>query len=346
MLFRSGPCGTADAGCVSALDAAVAALPEQVQQQRPLIARYLALLRYRQWQEIANTDGSEPPPPYLEVRYARQLFLFDTWLLAAAGDAGEVRARLEADLGFWRRVLVDTDSLLGKAVAAGFSGAQFEWGNLLLRRLPPERRADGVPDGWRKAQTAAERSMRRALTHEWRLLTASLEQFKAKGSSGTAPVTRSRPWTERFNNALSLPLLQPQASANRYAAVFLKLDALFSVPYAELPAALARAPETDTADSGIVARTYNFIGDAIAEPDPAALADYGARVADLEGARRAALVTADLRALTIPAELAGAMVPLAAVRDPYTGGPFGWTPQPAAVTFTGLTRGRTYTFLY
>ena len=71
-------------------------------------------------------------------------------------------------------------------------------------------------------------------------------------------------------------------------------------------------------------------------------------MANLEGTRRAALLTVDLRNLAIPAELAGAMIPLAAVRDPYTGGPFVWTSEPPAVTFTGLEQRRTrrHLFLY
>jgi len=56
---------------------------------------------------------------------------------------------------------------------------------------------------------------------------------------------------------------------------------------------------------------------------------------------------ADLRGLGIPAQLAGPMVPLAAVRNPYTGGPFDWNAGSATVTFTGLEQGNaTYTFPY
>ena len=78
------------------------------------------------------------------------------------------------------------------------------------------------------------------------------------------------------------------------------------------------------------------------------MANNAARVADLEGGRRAALMAADLRVLKIPAELAGAMIPLAASRDPYTGGPFVWTADPPTVSFTGLERTSStrHRFLY
>jgi hypothetical protein len=91
-----------------------------------------------------------------------------------------------------------------------------------------------------------------------------------------------------------------------------------------------------------------LLGTALGTPQPELAANYALRVADLEGARRAAVLTVDLRLLKIPPELAGAMVALAASRDPYTGGPFAWTPEPAMVSFTGLerTNGTRHIFLY
>ena len=344
------PCSTPDASCVAAFDAAATTLREQLDQQRPLIERYRTLLGYRGWQDVTTGDVRGPLAPYSEVSYARRLFLLDTWLLAAAGDANEVRARLEADLAFWRLPLAESESLLGKSIAASFVGEHFTWGNLILRRLPPERRADGVPEAWRKPLTDAERSMRHMLASEWRFANRTLRFLKENGLTMPPPagINDPRSTLDRVTTRLELALLQPQATANRYASAFVKLETLLRVPYAELAAALARAPEVDEPPSGIFAVTYNLFGNALARPEPALYANSGARVADLEGVRRAAVLTVDLRALKIPAELAGAMVPLAAVRDPYTGGPFAWTAEPATISFTGLERtlGTRHSFLY
>jgi hypothetical protein len=296
-------------------------------------------------------DLRGPLASYPEPRYAQRLFLLDTWLLAAGGDAEQVRARLEADLVFWRMALAESDSLLGKVIAARFVSIHFEWGNLILRTLPRERRADGVPAAWRKPLADNERSMRRAFTYEWRFSRAALHSMKAYGTAFPPPGTRdSRSTLERIEARLSQPFLQVQDTLNRDAAELLKLEALLKAPYAELETALARVPEIQRHDTGVTETTYNFLGDALyATPDRAAsFADYGARAADLEGVRRAALLTVDLRNLAIPVEIAGAMIPLAAVRDPYTGGPFVWTTEPPAVTFTGLERRATvrHSFLY
>ncbi len=344
------PCSTPDAGCVAAFEAAAGNLREQLDAQRPLIDRYRTFLGYRAWRDITTGDVRGPLASYAEVGYARRLFLLDTWLRAATGDADEVRVRLGADLALWRLVLAESDSLYSKIIAAAYVRQHFAWGNLVLRRLPEERRADGVPEAWRKTLTTAERSMRRTLANEWRVVNSSIQSMKAYGLAIPLPAKAADPRSafERAAARLELALLQPQATANRYAAVFAKLESVANVPYAELGAALAHAPDLDEPPTGVFAVTYNLLGNALATPETEVLADYGARIADLEGARRAAVLTVDLRILKIPAALAGAMIPLAAVRDPYTGGPFGWTPEPAMVSFTGLERGpgALHTFLY
>ncbi len=342
-------CETAGADCIAALDGA-ADLATALADVRWRIARYQALLAHRAWREVTTNDVRGPLGPYALLRDPRRLYWLDTWLLASAGDAAQVNARLEADLAFWRMALAEADSLFGKAVAARYVSDHFAWGNAILRRLPPERRADGVPAAWRRALTDAERSMRRPFIGEWRYRDGSLRSIKATGLLFPLPkgTPDSRSALDRLEIRLTQPLLQVQDLANRDAAALLKLDALLRAPYTELEAALARAPEVDAWDSGVLAVTYNVAGRVLVGAGRGQiLANAGAGVADLEGVRRAALMIADLRGLGIPPQLAGSMVPLAAVRNPYTGGPFDWNAASATVTFTGLEQGNaTYTFPY
>ncbi|MEO8464739.1 MAG: hypothetical protein ABI640_05310 [Gammaproteobacteria bacterium] len=342
-------CGAPDAGCVAALEAA-GDLRAQLEEQRPLIERYRTLLGYRAWRDITTGDLRGPLMSYLEPHYAHRLFLLDTWLLAATGDAKQVESRLEADVAFWRMALVESDSLWSKVIAAGSVSSHFDWGNLILRHLPPERRADGVPATWRKTISGTERSMRRAFAYEWRFSRSALLSTKAYGTGlPLRPGAQdSRSWGERIETSLAWPFLKVQDTVNRDAAALSKLDTLLALPYTDFATAFAKVPEIGQRETGIVAVTYNFFGTSLflIPERTTAFADYGARVADLEGVRRAALMTVDLRNLAVPATLAGAMIPLAAVRDPYTGGPFGWTAEPPAVTFTGLEHRPAHSFLY
>ena len=344
------PCSTGDAACVAAFDGAAGTLREDLEKQRPFIERYKTLLKRKSWQEVTTGDLRGPLASLAEVGYARRLFLLETWLIAAAGDANEVRTRLAADIALWRMVVADSDWLQSKVIAASYVGQHFVWGNLILRRLPPERRADGVPEAWRRPLTDAERSMRRTFANEVRVVDTSIRFMKQDGLAMPLPasVPDTRSTLDRAFTRLELPLLQPQATVNRFAAMYVKLEALLGVPYSELGAAVARAPETDAPPRGVLAVTYNLLGNALGPPEPDLAANYALRIADLEGARRAAVLTVDLRVLKIPPELAGAMVALAAGRDPYTGGPFAWTPEPPMVSFTGLerTNGTRHKFLY
>jgi hypothetical protein len=344
------PCSTGDAGCVAAFEAASGTLRQALDEQRPLIERYRTLLGFGAWQEITTGDLRSPFVSYAEVGYARRLFLLDTWLIAVAGDAKEVRARLTADIAFWRMALASSAWLSSKSIATSYVGQNFVWGNLILRRLPPENRADGIPEAWRRALTQNERSMQRAFSSEWRVIDAAMRSMKRHGVLTPAPEGAKDPRStfDRVLEPLALPLFQPQATVNRFAAMYVKLETLLDVPYSELGAALAHVPETDEPPHGVLGFTYNLLGHAFAPPEPSVFADYAVRVADLEGARRAAVLAVDLRVLKIPPELAGSMVALAASRDPYTGGPFPWTADPAMISFTGLERASVtrYRFLY
>ncbi len=333
-------CDSRNSNCVAALDAATADSGTALDEYRWQIDRYRTVLGYRAWREVTTGDLRGPLAAYQLARYPRRLFWLETWQLAAAGNAEQVRDRLDADLRLWRLALAEADSLFGKAIATSFVSEHFEWGNLLLRRLPPEQRAAAVPPVWRVALTDAERSLRRALIGEWRYSNRSLRFLKTHGLTMPLPpdIEDPRSAMDRLTTRLMLALLQPQASANRDATALLKLSRLLEAPYAQLADALERADEVDVQPSGVIGLTYNWFGNLMLGSGRAFLSDYGARVADLEGVRRAALLTAELRGLGAAPLLAGTMIPLAAARDPYTGGPFQWTSEPPTVGFTGLAR--------
>lgn len=154
---------------------------------------------------------------------------------------------------------------------------------------------------------------------------------------------------ERVDSALAMPFFKTQATLNEHAAALLRLESLLDVPYAELPGALARVPNTvNEQPSGLIEATYNVIGRRLIAPGREYWANYGARVADLEGIRRAALLAAELRARDVPLDAVAAAIELDSTRDPYTDQPFQWIPERTAIGFSGLqnqSRGR-FEFLY
>jgi hypothetical protein len=63
------------------------------------------------------------------------------------------------------------------------------------------------------------------------------------------------------------------------------------------------------------------------------------RVADVEGARRAAVLATTLRSSGVSAEDVPAQLAASEIRDPYTNGPFAWDLKEKAIVFTGLVPG-------
>jgi hypothetical protein len=67
--------------------------------------------------------------------------------------------------------------------------------------------------------------------------------------------------------------------------------------------------------------------------------DYGARVSDIEGVRRAALAAVSLRASNVRVENVEQALPTSGLTDPYHGRPFEWAATEGAIRFRGLQEG-------
>jgi hypothetical protein len=65
-------------------------------------------------------------------------------------------------------------------------------------------------------------------------------------------------------------------------------------------------------------------------------AEYAACVYDLEGMRRAALLTTKLRLRGIAADAMEANLSSSELRNPYDGTPFSWNPEEHLITFAGV----------
>ena len=71
-------------------------------------------------------------------------------------------------------------------------------------------------------------------------------------------------------------------------------------------------------------------------PDAYNYGQYGARVADVEGVRRAAVLATTLRSRGVAAADVPAQLAASEIRMPYTNGPFAWDLKEGAIVFTGL----------
>ena len=348
----SDTCRLASRECAVALEAGTDVMREWVSSEKWLLERYLVLVRHPGWLETAPFDSRAPLPPYGLVFDGQKLLLAKAYLLANQGDAAGVRDLLADDVRFWRHVLASSDILITKMIAVSALNRSFGIGNLVLRQLPAETELQGMPQEWTTPLTDTERSLLRCFTGEWIFGDDLLQEIVASGSwrrladsEGDANVA------DKVVGRALMPLFQPQDTSNRRADMFVRATQAMNVPFEQLPKGLEQARvifENPNGRSSPLTRLYNPVGDLVLWVSASGFVPYGARVADVEGARRAAVLATELRSRKVDVQKIPEELAASAIRVPYTGEPFIWDVEEQAIVFVGLEqaeRGR-HTFKY
>ena len=346
-------CKSVDNECLTTLENSESSIAEWLATEEWRIDRYRMLLSHPGWLETVPFDSSVPVPSYSDVFDAQKLFFLRAWVLSGQGEAARVRILLDEDMRFWRQVLDSSDTLLTKMVAVAALARNYTWSNIILRRLPADIAADGVPRQWMTPFSDSERSMARCLTGEWLLFDGTIKRFKAGGLD--FPVTGTVRDEDSIGHYVVRqvlgPLFQPQDTSNRFAQLFAAIAESLDVPYERYADSVerVRALATQAAETNAFPHhMYNIIGNvlfAVSVPD---FTSYAVRVADLEGIRRTALLATELRSQHITSDLVGQHLRDAQDRNSYNGEPFLWDDAAGAIVFTGLEPGERgqHSFLY
>jgi hypothetical protein len=320
-------CDDPTGDCVAALASASAAEDAWTAADPLALPRYREILTRTAWRDDVST-GPPSAQPFLLLREGQRRLLLNAYSLAERGDAEQVRSLLVADMRFWRMVLESADRVLPtKALAATALWRHFRWGNIVLRHLGPAGAA-AMPAGWRAPFTDSERSMARCAVAEWVVASSYVRDMHDRVIPGEVEA-------ERFEIYLLAPLFKPQDTINRLAEQYSALSRELEAPLAEYPAALERAAALEKHAVNDARSLYNPIGRVIF----AGVADldrYAARVADLEGVRRAALAAVTLRASAIGVDAVEAALAASDLRNPYDGSPLLWNATERLIVFRGI----------
>jgi hypothetical protein len=300
-----------------------------------LLERYRRLIAHGGWREHVPSNLAVPLPSYSAVLHGQRLLLLQATTLAEAGDSAAVADLLAGDLRFWRMVLESSDLLITKMIATAALQRHFEWGNLALRGLSANAALAATPAEWRTPLTATELSLRRALAGEWIHVSGTLTQALAEHANA-----ESLP--ERASNRLFMTLFQRQDTLNRYSTYFTQLGATLDAPlldYETAADAASMLAERTAAETFPPRSLYNITGALLIAAGPADYGDYARRVADLEGIRRAALATVELRAEGAASSSLPSALAASSLRNPYDDQPLQWDAGDRAVVFVGLEPG-------
>lgn len=329
--------------CAGTLESGDDTLRAWLASERWLLDRYRTLLRHPGWLEPVPLDPRAPYAANSPLLEGQRLLLVQAYLLAGENNATAVTELLGEDAHFWRGVLASSDTLVTKTVATIALTQTFAIGNLILRRLPAESQLGALPLEWTRPFGTLERSLFRCMTGEWLYTEQLMKQTPASPQSFGYFAWDDGISTKLLAHATTL-LLQPQDLLNRHAELLIRATEAVDVPVEQLPAGLERARaifQDPNADRSLPAMLYNPVGSfllqmmaAVHEPFP-----YPVRVTDLEGVRRAAVLTAQLRAQKINEQNMSAELAASDIRTPYSGAPFIWNAKERAVEFIGLVPG-------
>jgi hypothetical protein len=337
--FRAA-CQPGGSGCLEAFANGDEIYDRWTADDSQLLLRYSELMTRRAWVELVPIDPAAPFPSFAPIMDGQRLLMLHARRLAMRGDYDAARRVLESDLQFWRLVFESADTLITKMIATVGLVRHFEHGNLILRGLDPQAAARVMPAQWRTPISESERSMRRCLVGEW-VFTSGLAKslipiFRAEAAMGESdPGHRTVAW-------LGGPFYQPQDSMNHYAAYFSRVSELLDAPlerYEEAGDASRELADSTAKRAWPPRSLYNLVGSWIRSRGISDVSNYGARVADVEGVRRAALAAATLRAAKVEtADVANALQ-AGEWRNPYDDRPFEWSATDSAIRFQGLAKG-------
>lgn len=333
-------CGWASNKCDAVLEATDATQPEWFATEQWQVARYRTLLARPGWLETLPPDVAAPLPAYAPVLKAQRLFLAKAHFLAGQKDAQGVREILEHDLRFWRTVLATSDILISRMIAVAALSRHFNMGNLALRRLPPEMQLAAMPETWRAPLTKDELSWHRCFAGEWVYGRNVLRQMMTENMMTMAAGLGEGPsFVQRLQDLAMEPLFQLQDTSNQSAEMLVRAADALQVPIERFIEGRDAAEElfaTPAGRIGTLANLYNPIGDLLSGIGSTSYALYPPRVADMEGARRAAVLATELRSRKVDVAKIRAEIEASEVRMPYSGVPFVWDSKAQAIVFIGL----------
>lgn len=329
-------CQKLSANCLDLAAVRTLVATDWLDEEAWLLGRYIELIVHEEFSELIPANVWWPSPSYSRLGYGQRLLMLSALVSARNGDRSHVIALLEADLKFWRMVLANSDLLITKMIATAYVRNHFVQGNRVIKELHKSIRVDTIPSGWLVEISSAEKSMARSLIGDWRYMENSLRSTASATlyvptSSSIDGVT----FVERLEWRMLLPLFQPQDISNRNAARIAKFIEIFDAPYRNLPAAYAEAQNLPVDEPTPFSRAYNLAGD-LHYPMGLNFGSYAVRVADLEGIRRAAVVTSQLREQGIGAASVPSQLAISSISDPYTSEPLGWSTDSNEVVFHGL----------
>jgi hypothetical protein len=336
--------------CEKALQKNEQAIAHLLEEKSWFFKGYLELLQRNKWHPTTEFSIYMPLPYYSPLGKGQQMLLLKAWHLAGEGKVEELRKLLNKDAQFWRVVMSSSSMLIDKMLATAFLTRHFAISNLVLRRLQQNGVQILVPDAWLVPFNGDELSIKKAMAGEWAFTRTVLKETIDPRTffiwDGYDSSVEERTIIDEWLLEITSHFLLPQATQNEYAEKLLQLVEILDVPIDQFPSALQR--EDAFVKEFNLYSLYNPIGHILVGVGMPSYSGFAERVYNLEGARRAALVTARLREKGVRVNQVDSALSKSDITNPFNAKPFTWNAETKSIVFKGLgtEKRSTHSFLY
>lgn len=331
--------------CLDRYLAEAAKINELARANALILERYQRLIAYPGYQDRTLYTYHDPIPAYGGVAVASRMTMARAALRVAAGQHRQGAEAIASDVRFWRRVLANSSTLIGKMVAVRRIEDDLKLLNELIARYPAFAREQAVLlAGVTHPLSIAEAELCSVLNQE---LTVGVRYIYFLGQSRWKRRNEMREAIGYLgSSALSrLSLLAPigflpNASLNLANDLNVAAVSFCGAKPSALGGAVAESKsrvETVMKNraSGLDL-LYNPLGKLIMDVATPALEDYRYRLIDLDGYLRATALHARIRATGTPDNAVPGFIAQAgaAYHDPYTDKPIVWDAKARTLTIT------------
>lgn len=311
-------CSEVTQDCINAIEKNKTLIDEWQNNQPWVNDRYRQLIAHSGWLELSALDIRLPLPKYAEVLKAQRIIFISAFANITPNDNGYLSKLLDRDLRFWRGVLKDSDTLIGKMIASVAIKNNFLWTNYFLLhdgKMP-------LDASMHQPFTDDELSMYRCLIGEWKFGNAAYQaQFDQEHTraSGKLLINLAHKKQDTVNQL-----------ATRVKSALDNLDVPvneFEVAFTEYTQQL-RQESVPKNKVHYLFNPYNPVGQilvGIASPD---YGNYAARSKNLEAFRRGLLFSVEQMNNSSPTATR--------LLSPYPSKPFAIDQQQRSVTVNGL----------
>lgn len=317
-------CDWQKAACLAHFEQHAASFDELVSDNPLLLERYDALIRHPDYRPAIKPSSLEPyVARYSLPQYAQQLMFYRVFTNSDGNPDAEA---IERDLGFWRRVLANTDIVADKALAVR-----------LVKNNAAFRHALDARNGTRhtsslSALNDAEAGLEPVLRRELHTGLRTVDQLDRFGFTETS---LGGGW---IDSPLGRYFFKPTATKNLIASYFDRLIGILGDdPGTWRPSLESLELDFEGKTSGI-SMLYNPVGKSNFLGNAGSLADFRARLINLAGYLALVRLTGQLAAEMTDDEIDAYLRHAPAeLRNPWDGTPMRYDAESQTIYFVPLT---------